>query len=118
MDNPTSRSEPAAQEEQQVSPDVQTPQRVNFDRPERPISAQRNRRDGSVEHSDIEAETDLSDEDADPADPIVGFDWQDLHEKYHAAIKQCSQEEAELMNEWSSLMEVPLIHTASYTSND
>ncbi|KAJ4335381.1 hypothetical protein N0V87_006170 [Didymella glomerata] len=110
MDNPASKSEPAAPQEQQQSQDVQMlkrskHKRVNSDSTERPASAQRDRRDDSIEHSDVEAGPDLVDEDADPADPIVVFDWQDLHVRYHQAINRCSQEEAELMNEWSSLME-------------
>lgn len=124
MDDPASKSEPVAPQEQQQAPDVQqTPKRpkhkrVNSDDTERPASAQRDRRDGSVERSDVEAELDHSDEDADPAEPIADFDWQGLHEEYHAAINQCSQEEAELMHEWSGLMEVICVRTASYTSND
>jgi len=119
MDDPASKSEPAATQEQQQSQDVQTPKRskhkrVNSDSTERPASAQRGRRDGSVERSDVEGELELSDEDADPADPIVDFDWDELHQKYHDAINQCSQEETELMGEWSSLMEVLWISTASH----
>lgn len=114
MDDPASKSEPAAPQEQQQSQDVQRPmrskhKRVASDSTERPASAQRDRHDGSVEHSDVEAEPNVSDEDVDPADPIVDLDWQDLHERYHEAINKCSQEEAELMDEWSSLMEVPLL---------
>ena len=123
MDDPASKSEPAAPQEQQQPQDVQTPKRskhkrVNSDSTERPASAQRDRRDDLVQHSDVEAELDLSDEDADPADPIVDFNWGELHQKYHDAINQRSQEETELMGEWSNLMEVPWISTASHTDND
>lgn len=123
MDDPASKSEPAAPQEQQQSQDVQMPKRsknkrVNSDSTERPASAQRDRRDDSIEHSDVEAGPDLVDKDADPADPIVDFDWQDLHVRYHQAINRCSQEEAELMNEWSSLMEVLCTRITSFTDND
>lgn len=123
MDDTAPKFEPAAPQDQQQSQDVQTPKRskhkrVNSDSTERPASAQRDRRDDLVQHSDVEAELDLSDEDADPADSIVDFNWDELHQKYHDAINQCSQEETELMGEWLNLMEVPWISPAGHTDND
>ncbi|KAF3040627.1 hypothetical protein E8E11_005498 [Didymella keratinophila] len=90
MDDSASKSEPAAPQEGQQSRDVQTPRRskhkrVDSDSTERPASAQRDGRDGSSEHSDVEAELDPSDEDADPAEPIVNFDWDELHENTSAS---------------------------------
>lgn len=116
MDDISSKSEPVALQDAPVAPlDVQqTPKRskhkrVNSDDTERPASAQRDR-DGPEEHSDIEAEQEVSDDgDADPAEQICDFDWEHLHERYHNAINQCSQEEAELLGEWTSLMEVSSI---------
>ncbi|KAJ4989239.1 hypothetical protein SVAN01_05318 [Stagonosporopsis vannaccii] len=79
--------------------------RVNSDETERPSSAQRGR-DDSEEHLETEAENDvLDEEEADPALRIADFDWGDLHERYHDAIKKSSREEEALMQEWASLME-------------
>jgi hypothetical protein len=82
--------------------------RVNSDATERPTSAQRDREE-SDQHSDVESKHSASDdEDADPADQINPYDWGNLHERYHDAIKECNHEEKQLMNEWASLMEVIL----------
>lgn len=121
MDEPASKSEPVAPQEQQQAYDVQKRpkhKRVHSDDTERPASAQRNHRDSSIERSDIEAELDHSDDEGEPSEPIRDFYWQDLHERYHAAINQCNQEEVELMHEWSGLMEVLWIRTTTYMSND
>ncbi|KAF1932478.1 uncharacterized protein M421DRAFT_417198 [Didymella exigua CBS 183.55] len=111
MDDLASKSEPVAPQEVQQTQDVQqTPkrsrhQRMNSGDTERPASAQRDRRDGSVEQSDVEAQEISDDNDADPAQQIRDFDWQDLHERYHTTINRCSQDEADLMEEWAKLME-------------
>jgi hypothetical protein len=80
--------------------------RVNSDATERPTSAQRDR-DESDQHSDVESKQSASDdEDADPADQINPFDWDQLHQRYHDTINECNREEKELMDEWAGLMEV------------
>lgn len=116
------KSEPAAPQNTQQTPKRLKHKRVNSDDTERPASAQRDC-DESEEHSDIEAEQGLSDdEDADPAVQITNFDWEDLHQRYHEAINQCNLEEAELMEEWASLMEVlmcpprPIYYTTDLTT--
>lgn len=91
--------------------------RVNSDDTARPASAQQNR-DDSAEHSDAEAELEVSDDEAtDPAVQIANFDWDDLHRRYHAMISTYSHEEAVLMDEWANLMEVlpcpSLLHSAA-----
>ncbi|KAG9204030.1 hypothetical protein G6514_001666 [Epicoccum nigrum] len=79
--------------------------RVNSDATERPTSAQRDR----DQQSDSESKHSASDdEDADPANEIDPYDWDNLHERYHDAINECNREEKELMDEWASLMEVIL----------
>ncbi|KAF2622788.1 hypothetical protein BU25DRAFT_415034 [Macroventuria anomochaeta] len=105
MDDVASKSEPAAPPDGQQTPKRPRHKRVNSDDTERPASAQRGS-DDSEEHPDVEAEQEASDEeDADPAVQIANFDWGDLHQRYHEAINQCSQEEAGSMGEWNSLME-------------
>lgn len=120
MDDPASKSEPVAHQEAHQAQHVQqTPKaprhkRVNSNGTARPASAQGDRQDGSEENSEVESD----DEGANPADQIRGFDWNHLHEEYHQAIDQCSHEEAELMGEWSSLMEVPSIYATSQAKGD
>lgn len=107
-DDVTSKSAPAAPLDAQQTPKRPKHKRMNSDDTERPASAQR-KRDDSVGHSDVEAEQESSDdEEADPSAQIANFDWDDLHQRYHDAIKDCSAEEARLMQEWESLMKVLL----------
>jgi hypothetical protein len=85
---------------------VQAPlRRINSDETERPPSAQQTQ-DESDERIDANEEVQSADEDSDPAGSIVNFDWDDLHHRYHEAIKKCHGKEAELMQEWESLMAV------------
>ncbi|KAH6637926.1 hypothetical protein C7974DRAFT_411382 [Boeremia exigua] len=106
MEDDAVKSEPEAPQDQQQSPSRPRHKRVNTDETERPASAQQSR-DDTQEHAGAETEENISDDDeeADPAVQIANFDWDDLHRRYHAAIKECSQEEQELMQEWRSLME-------------
>lgn len=110
----------APMEDITVKPDADAPhdlpesghKRVNSDATERPTSAQRDR-DESDQHSDVEPKHSASDdEDADPADQINPYDWDQLHQRYHNAINECNREEKELMDEWASLMEVILSLTS------
>ena len=118
MDDAAFKSEPAGPQEAQQTPKRPKHKRVNSDDTERPASAQHDR-DDSEEHSDVEAERGVSDdEEADPAVQIANFDWDHLHHEYHEAIRQCSQEEAELMEEWTSLMEVLLCQVTCHMSYD
>ena len=85
---------------------VQAPlRRINSDETERPPSAQQTQNQVD-EQSDANDEEQSEDEDPDPAEKIEDFDWDDLHARYHEAIKKCHSEEAELMQEWESLMAV------------
>jgi hypothetical protein len=72
---------------------------------ERPTSAQLSH-DSTSEQKDRMVAGEQDDEDSDPADKIADFDWDDLLKRYHDAINQCSAEEAQLMEEWTSLMNV------------
>jgi len=72
---------------------------------ERPASAQRVNAD-VAEQLTTDEEEEPEEEEADPADEIDDFDWDELHQRYHLAIDTASQEEAELMQEWTQLMEV------------
>ncbi|KAF2252770.1 hypothetical protein BU26DRAFT_420202 [Trematosphaeria pertusa] len=76
---------------------------------ERPPSAQRANAD-APDPANVDEEAQLDDDDgddddADPAEKIPTFDWANLEERYHDAINQCSDEEAELMLEWKQLMD-------------
>ncbi|CAO2656698.1 Nn.00g055010.m01.CDS01 [Neocucurbitaria sp. VM-36] len=77
--------------------------RVSSEETERPPSAQQLDRDGD-EQVDSNSSDDLEEEENDPADKIVDFDWNDLHERYHEAVNKCHGHETELMQEWESLM--------------
>jgi hypothetical protein len=79
--------------------------RINSDETERPPSAQQTQ-DKVDEQIDANEKAESEDEDSDPAESIVDFDWDDLHHRYHEAIKKCHGDEAELMQEWESLMAV------------
>ncbi|KAJ4296246.1 hypothetical protein N0V90_006291 [Kalmusia sp. IMI 367209] len=70
---------------------------------ERPLTAQQVRID-LLEPSDGEEEEVDEAEDVDPADQIEDFDWNGLHERYHEAFNKASDEEAELLREFSDLM--------------
>ena len=85
---------------------VQAPlRRINSDETERPPSAQQTQ-DEDNEHTDANEEAQPEDEDSDLAESVVDFDWDDLHRRYHEVIKTCHGKEAELMQEWESLMAV------------
>jgi hypothetical protein len=82
--------------------------REDFEETERPASAQRvnpptndNLNIGEEEY--LEPEEEDSD---DPADKLAEFNWDDLHARYHQVINQATDEETELMDEWSHLMGV------------
>ena len=72
---------------------------------ERPASAQRMHEEEKGEPADTNDE-EMSEDDSDPGQQIVDFDWQDLLERYHQAIANCEANEAQLMQEWTSLMNV------------
>ncbi|KAH7379317.1 hypothetical protein DE146DRAFT_625558 [Phaeosphaeria sp. MPI-PUGE-AT-0046c] len=74
--------------------------RVNSEETERPPSAQRVQRD-AIPDSEASDEDEL---DADPAEKIVDFNWDELHQRYHSAMDGCHTHEAELAQEWESLM--------------
>lgn len=99
MDNePKTESEPY--QKQDAQPALK---RINSDETERPSSAQESQHapdDQASEDSDEEFNSD----DSDPAHRIEDFDWEDLHHRYHEAMKVCHGEEAALMEEWKNLM--------------
>ncbi|RMZ66652.1 zinc finger fyve domain-containing 19 [Pyrenophora seminiperda CCB06] len=106
------KSEPPPAQDAQDAQDVQDAQavgppslrRINSEETERPPSVQRTQ-DGADGPADAESESDLEEEGSDPADRIVDFDWEDLHHRYHEAMKNCHGEEAALMQEWENLMD-------------
>lgn len=89
--------------------DIKRPvlRRVSTGETERPPSAQQARGDADVAF-DTSEDNEMEEEDSDPADRIADFDWEDLHTRYHEAIKKCSEDEEALMQEWESLMSVRL----------
>jgi hypothetical protein len=86
-------------DEQHASP----PQRPSSTDTERPPSGQHRQADVKGEHSDEDDDLDL---DEDPAEKIALFDWHSLTQRYHDEMTKCQQNEAELMEEWESLMNV------------
>jgi hypothetical protein len=105
-----------SRDEQQVSqrPDSQASQaahqRTGPGNTERPPSEQQSH-DSNEEQTDEDTKEDniaeeQDGEDSDPADMIDDFDWNDLTKRYHDAMDKCTDEEALLMQEWMSLMEV------------
>ncbi len=111
MEDDASKSDPVAPQDIPQTPNRPKPKRVNTDETERPASAQQER-DGSDYHAGSEQNASDDDEEPDPATPIADFDWNDLHQRYHDAISNCSREEDELMQEWTNLMEVLLCYFA------
>jgi hypothetical protein len=92
---------PATQTDQASKPRLR---RVASDETERPPSAQQLQRpEDEDDHED-----DSDGIDSDPAETITDFDWDGLHQRYHNAMQDCHEQEAELAQEWESLMEVPL----------
>jgi hypothetical protein len=81
--------------------------RVSSDETERPPSAQRTK-DEVNDQADADTGEQSEDDDSDPADRIENFDWEDLQLRYHQAMKDCHNEESELMQEWENLMAVLL----------
>jgi hypothetical protein len=106
MDNtPQFKSEPpAAQHNESSKP---PPRSVSSEDTERPPSAQQapKNMDGHSGDEDEDADDD-EDMDSDPAEQISEFDWDDLHQRYHDAMKGCHEQEGELTQEWESLMNV------------
>lgn len=110
MENPgpTHKSDPAG-----TNPDGNTRApiiRADSGETERPPSVQRVNPDANKSPNCTDDEEEL-DEEPDPGNKIVDFDWEDLHERYHRAINTASAEEAELMSEWSELMEVCCLYS-------
>lgn len=106
MEDSKVKSDDAVSQDLQPTSGQPRHERINSDETERPPSEQRIR-EGSTQHSDVESEQSASsDEEADPSVEIEHYDWEDLHQQYHDAIKKCNLEENDLMKEWASLMEV------------
>ena len=106
MDNgPETESEPHQKQDAPASRPAL--RRVGSDETERPLSPQQ-----SQHASDDQASEDSGQEsdesDSDPAHRIDDFDWEDLHHRYHEAMKVCHGEEAALIEEWENLMLVTL----------
>ncbi|KAF1912261.1 hypothetical protein BDU57DRAFT_458291 [Ampelomyces quisqualis] len=81
--------------------------RVSSEETERPPSAQQsNKNVGHEEEEDEvdEKETDEDDIDSDPAEQIREFNWHELHQRYHDVMNDCHIQEAQLAQEWESLM--------------
>jgi hypothetical protein len=84
---------------------------MHSDETERPSSAQRTKDDADNE-AEAATEEQSEDEESDPAEKIVDFDWEDLQHRYHRAMDQCHNEEAQLTQEWENLMDVLLTTSA------
>ncbi|KAF2468151.1 uncharacterized protein BDR25DRAFT_305154 [Lindgomyces ingoldianus] len=69
----------------------------------RPTSGQRKNADANDKPA-IENEEDLE-EQCDPANQIVDFDWEDLAVRYHHEMRQCQQHEEDLLKEYGELMD-------------
>ncbi|KAF1948800.1 hypothetical protein CC80DRAFT_421722 [Byssothecium circinans] len=72
---------------------------------ERPPSAQQLNTAATNEVVDLGEEVESQEDDWDPGEEIEEFDWNALHERYHTAINQASDEEGKLAEEWASLMD-------------
>jgi hypothetical protein len=104
--SPEHRSEPALVQD---APATRPPlKHVYSDETERPPSAQQTQeeRDHQDDSHGEEEASEEEEEDVDPSERIAGFDWDDLHRRYHDAVNKCHGDEAELMQEWESLMAV------------
>lgn len=102
------KSEPPATAQNDEAPKPSL-RRINSEETERPPSAQRVQRD-TISDSEESGDDEL---DADPAEKIIDFDWDDLHQRYHDAMNGCHTKEAELAQEWENLMNVQLVTSAS-----
>lgn len=112
-DNAHFKSEPpATQIDQPSKPPLR---RVNSNETERPPSAQQVIRDADETDEDEDDEEEV---DSDPAEKMADFDWNDLHQRYHDAMNACQDEEAELAQEWDSLMAVRLPFSVFLCSAD
>jgi hypothetical protein len=58
------------------------------------------------EDDSVEEVEEVVEDESDPGEQIVDFDWTDLQERYHRAIQGCERNEAQLMEEFDSLMSV------------
>lgn len=101
--DPESEAEPPRQDAQNSR---LSHRRVGSDETERPHSAQQTQHDTDSHISETSEEEESDEDDSDPAHRIGDFDWEDLHHRYHEAMKVCHGEEAALMEEWESLMTV------------
>jgi len=104
MDNrPHFKSEPPATQIDEASkPPLR---RISSEDTERPPSAQQVH-DDVDDHVEDDEEDDEEELGADPAEQIVDFDWDELHQRYHQAMQGCHEHEGELAQEWESLMNV------------
>ncbi|KAI8940232.1 hypothetical protein NX059_003935 [Plenodomus lindquistii] len=108
--NATVKPEPIATQDAEAS--RLTHKRANSDDTERPPSARQRSDDAGDEQSDANSNESESIDDG-PADRITAFDWNELHERYHAEIDKCQSQEHELMQEFESLMTYFRIWAAS-----
>lgn len=120
MEDDGPKSEPAAPQQLEQTPNRPRHKRIRSDETERPASAQHNEHEDheDVEEGEEEEQNVLDPNEADPSAQIADFDWASLHERYHDTIKKCSQDEEELMQEWASLMEVLLASFPQKGSHD
>lgn len=114
MEDGASECGSAVAQGSQQTPTSPGHERMNTDETERPASAQQIH-DGLEDHLHDGTEEHVSDdEEGDPAIKITEFDWTNLHQNYHDAIKSFKVEEDELMQEWASLMEVLFLRLACH----
>jgi hypothetical protein len=103
------KSEPPAPKHEK-SP-KQPLRRISSEDTERPPSAQQLQRDEDERADQTDEESD-EETDADPAEKIDDFDWDDLHHRYEVAMQKCYAQEGDLAEEWGTLMNVHLHSSA------
>ncbi|KAF2751009.1 hypothetical protein M011DRAFT_464799 [Sporormia fimetaria CBS 119925] len=80
-----------------------SPQPTSPTSTERPPSNQQQNHNGEDEQERSDDASD-SDSQADPGTQISDFNWDGLAERYHDAMRECSNNEAELTSEFERLM--------------
>jgi len=100
-DTPRPKSEPPATQVEESKP-LAALRNVHSDESERPPSAQQRH----VDEDDTNESDDDEELNSDPAEPAVEFDWDELHRRYHDAMKECHDHEGQLTAEWNQLMNV------------
>jgi hypothetical protein len=57
----------------------------------------------------LQLENEELEEEFDPAEDLLEYDWEHLEERYHVDMEACQKTQEEHMEEWSQLMNVLLL---------